>query len=179
MRRGSLNLNLLFAYKKYLQKIQLQEICDFNSNRIIMKLGIAFKHTTVLVCLLASAMLLAQINCSNGIYCNSDGSLEIEGMYGIDLQRDDLIEINLLDKLPSIRAKLNGIALSNIYKGQFKTESLERVRLVINNKQLPYIEFITSDNKKVYHSADSEKSRELFDELKREFPELIRDYRGR
>jgi len=108
----------------------------------------------------------------------SDGSVEIEGMYGIELQRDDLIEINLLDTLPAIRAKLNGVALSNIYKGKFKTESLEKVRLVINKKQPPYIEFITSDNKKVYYSADSEKTRELFEELKGEFPELTRDYRG-
>jgi len=103
----------------------------------------------------------------------SEGSVEIEGMYGIELQRDELVEINLLDTLPAIRAKLNGVALSDIYKGHFKTENLEKVRLVINQKQPPYIEFITSENKKVYYSADSERTRELFQELKKEFPELI------
>jgi hypothetical protein len=105
----------------------------------------------------------------------SEGSVEIEGMYGIELQRDELVEINLLDTLPAIRAKLNGVALADIYKGHFKTENLEKVRLVINQKQPPYIEFITSENKKVYYAAESERTRELFDKLKKEFPELVSD----
>lgn len=102
----------------------------------------------------------------------NEESIEIEGIYGIELKREDISEINLLDTLPGIRAKLNGFALSDIHKGHFKTDNLEKVRLVINQKQPPYIEFITKANKKVYYSAETEKTKSLYKDIQMHFPEL-------
>jgi len=43
-----------------------------------------------------------------------EDAIEIEGMYGIELERSEINKINLLDTLPGIGGKLNGFALSEI-----------------------------------------------------------------
>ena len=101
-----------------------------------------------------------------------ESSIEIEGMYGIELNRADIAEINLLDTLPVIGGKLNGFALSDIYKGHFGTSNRQKIRLIINENNPPYIEIITDRSKRIYYSASGEKTREVYKKLERKFPNL-------
>ena len=101
-----------------------------------------------------------------------ESSIEIEGMYGIKLNTADIARINLLDTLPKIGGKLNGFALADIYKGHFRTSNRQKIRLIINENNPPYIEIITDSSKRIYYSASGEKTREVYKKIERKFPSL-------
>jgi len=128
----------------------------------------------ILLGCLALITVLSYFGFSEDSFIVKEDSIEIEGMYGVELNESEIMEINLLDTLPRIGAKLNGFALSDIYKGHFRAANRKKVRLIINENNPPYIEIITDKYKRIYYSCKGEKTREVYKKLEKEFPALTK-----
>ena len=88
-------------------------------------------------------------------------------MYGATVDFQDIREIELLQKLPHITAKLNGTAMEGIYKGKFNTRDEGIVKLLINNaSNKPYIKIIRKDDKPIFFASKNDNNKRIFEELK-------------
>ncbi len=100
-------------------------------------------------------------------------AIEIHGPYGEVLMPSEIARIELIHELPKITFKSNGFALGKINKGYFKTEDGERVKLILNSENKPYLLFVKDDGNKIYYAAKSESNAKLFEIIKETFPKLI------
>jgi|SRR5690554_1816220 len=99
-------------------------------------------------------------------------AIEIHGTYGEVLRPSEIARIELIHELPKITFKSNGFALGKINKGYFKTENGERVKLLLNADNKPYLLFEKVDGKKIYYTAKSASSVKLLETIHRAFPHL-------
>lgn len=96
--------------------------------------------------------------------------IEITGAYGMELSKKDIKSITLVNQLPPIAHKTNGFALENIKKGYFRTQTGEKVKLLLNSNQKPILLIETKDHEKIYYSAKTESNRILYQTLKKALP---------
>lgn len=94
-----------------------------------------------------------------------DDIIQISGDYGIDLSIKDIQSIELVNELPEITSKINGFALQNIEKGLFRTSTDEKVKLLINSQNKPFILIITKTNEKIYYSSKEKSNQEIYNQL--------------
>lgn len=102
----------------------------------------------------------------------SPEAIEIHGTYGEVLLPSEIARIEIVHELPKITFKSNGFAMGSVKKGYFKTETGERVKLILNADNKPYLLFKKVDGKKIYYSAKSESSTKLFDSIQTAYPQL-------
>lgn len=91
--------------------------------------------------------------------------IKIGGDYGIDLPIKDIKSIELVNELPEITLKINGFALQNIEKGLFRTNGGEKVKLLINSQNKPFILIITNTNDKIYYSSKEKSNQKIYNQL--------------
>ena len=94
-----------------------------------------------------------------------NNALKITGIYGETIPFNAIDSIALVNELPEISMKSNGFALGNASKGHFTTKAGERVKLLLNKKQGPYLFVLTTEGEKIYYSTDSAQTRTRFLEL--------------
>ena len=102
-------------------------------------------------------------------------AIQIEGSYSEKILPSEIESIVLVESLPKIKMKTNGFALETIKKGYFKTEAGEKVKLILNSDQKPILLFTKTDGKQIYFSSKKRSNSEIFEEVKKEFPELGMD----
>ena len=97
----------------------------------------------------------------NGIKENTvsikNDTIEISGSYGENLKIKDIKSVELLTELPNIKTKTNGFSLETIKKGYFKTDSGEKVKLIINSKNNLLVLIITKSGEKIFYNSKEEK----------------------
>ena len=92
--------------------------------------------------------------------------VSISGMYGRDIPVSDIVSVELLEKLPSIKMRTNGSSTGNYSKGHFMLENGEKCMLFVRHKMPPYIEIRTSDNLYYINGSSAEETLELFGNMK-------------
>jgi len=95
--------------------------------------------------------------------------IELEGSYGETILEEEIESIELVEKIPAIRFKVNGFALGKIKKGYFKTKDGERIKLILNARNNPYILISKKDKKKIYYSTKEADNKAVFNQLKSTF----------
>lgn len=134
------------------------------------------KHKLAIYILVATLIFVVSVlgygALENEISVSPD-AIEIHGNYGEVLTPSEIERIALVHELPKIRFKSNGFALGKIKKGYFKTEDGERVKLILNSENKPYLLFVKDDGNKIYYAAKSESNAKLFEIIKETFPKLI------
>lgn len=95
-------------------------------------------------------------------------SIEIKGDYGIEIPKNEIKSIELVNELPKISIKTNGFALENVKKGYFKTKDGEKVKLLINTINPPFIYIVTKENEKIYYSSKEISNQKIFNKIKKE-----------
>lgn len=98
--------------------------------------------------------------------------IEFEGSYGEILTADQIKSIELVEKLPKITIKTGGFALGTVKKGYFKTENGEKIKLILNDANKPYILVIKKNGGKIYYSAKEDSNEEILNGLKEVLPDL-------
>ncbi|WP_419886935.1 DUF3784 domain-containing protein [Neobacillus niacini] len=76
-------------------------------------------------------------------------SFEITGMYGDEWNYEDIISIELMDELPEVTVRTNGVGLSTLSKGHFKMNGYGNSLLFIQKGSSPYI-YIELKDKKIF-----------------------------
>lgn len=124
--------------------------------------------TLIVIALACIPMFL--VNYGNTITVNNE-VVEIEGDYAMDIPLSDIDTVLLVEKLPSIKLRTNGISTNKVNIGNFKMADGNKCRLYVNNSTPMFIE-IRLDAQSSYPKAliflnkkTVEETKELFNEI--------------
>ena len=93
-------------------------------------------------------------------------SLMISGNYGYSVKSEDIQSVELLDKLPGITLKRNGIGWLNIKTGHFTVKGIGKCRLYVNKKYPPFVHVVTTGGEHViFNTKDTVETKALFETL--------------
>ena len=95
-----------------------------------------------------------------------EDSLEITGMYGEKISRDQILGVRLISDLPEITMRSNGLSAGDFRKGYFRTKDRKTVKLIINKKQKPVIVLNTREGE-IYFSTTSQSSEDLIGKIEK------------
>jgi len=101
-----------------------------------------------------------------------DGQLDILGMYGQEIEINNIKNLKMLDTIPEIIFKTNGSALGNKYKGYFNLEGIKNATLYIDASKPPFVYIEKSSGAVVIlNCKDAEETRKLFEQLNEKWAE--------
>ncbi|TMM57543.1 hypothetical protein FEE95_13775 [Maribacter algarum] len=99
-----------------------------------------------------------------------DGQLEITGQYGEAIPLADIQLIELTEKRPSLRRRINGFSFGSRKKGFFRTTGGEKVKAIINSNARPWILITKKSGDKIYFSSNGKSNQSIYQELKKTLP---------
>lgn len=139
--------------------------------------GLSAKHNRIGVFVLVGSLLFVVGIIGYGFIENKlsfdSNAIEFHGSYGEVLSADDIESIELVNLLPKITSKTDGYAMGAINKGYFKTDDGEKIKLILNSDNKPYLLFTKVDGKKIYFSAKEGSNEVVFEEMKKELPKNL------
>ena len=95
----------------------------------------------------------------------SEETVSVSGIYGRDIPTSEIVSVELLEALPSIRQRTNGSSTFKYNKGHFLLKNGERcIMIVLLNA--PYIEIRTVDNLYYLNGANRDETELLFQQIK-------------
>jgi hypothetical protein len=99
----------------------------------------------------------------------TDGMLAVRsGVYGAKIALSSISSLTLEDRLPRILLRTNGFALGRTLRGHFRLEGIDDGELFIEAGVPPYVVVRSADEYVVVNFAEPERTRELYELLKRE-----------
>ena len=97
-----------------------------------------------------------------------DDRLVFTGMYGITRTFGEIAGVRLVDSLPDITLRLNGLSIGGISKGWFKLKEGGNCLLLLSSRSKPYIVFTERTGKEIFfNSTNGEITETLYQELKK------------
>ncbi len=97
-----------------------------------------------------------------------EDKLIFTGMYGTSRTLEEITGICLIDSLPDIGLRLNGLSIGGISKGWFKLKDGGNCLLLLSSHSKPYIMFKENTGKEIFfNSKNSEITEALYKELKK------------
>ncbi|TFZ41716.1 DUF3784 domain-containing protein [Soehngenia longivitae] len=95
----------------------------------------------------------------------NDVGVEFKGMYG-DLYRwEEIEELELRDKLPTIELRTNGSSIAGKDKGYFKTKEYGKVKLYLDSKKPPFIYMKVDGQYIIINLGEKEKTIQAFEKM--------------
>jgi len=101
-----------------------------------------------------------------------DSHAVISGAYGTSFKYAEIEQVQLLEELPEISLRTNGVSLGPINKGNFKLEDGGSVLMFLRNGKPPFI-LITFDSDRkpiILNSGDPASTKQLYQELTARLP---------
>lgn len=95
----------------------------------------------------------------------SEETVSVSGIYGRDIPTSEIVSVELLEALPSIRQRTNGSSTFKYNKGHFLLKNGEKCIMMVR-LNAPYIEIRTSDNLFYLNGATQEETLTLYEQLK-------------
>lgn len=93
-------------------------------------------------------------------------SIEISGLYSINLNYSDIEEVKLEDSLPKNLKKTSGIDFFGTYLGNFKAENMEELKMFLKSRKEPYIYIKTKNNNYIImNTKDRENTEKLYEDI--------------
>jgi hypothetical protein len=92
-------------------------------------------------------------------------SFEITGMYGDEWNYEDITSIELMEKLPEVTVRTNGVGLPALSKGHFKVRGYGSSLLYIQKGSSPYIYIELKDKKIFINDKDPDQTRLWFEQV--------------
>lgn len=93
-------------------------------------------------------------------------SFEITGMYGDEWTYKDVTSIELMEKMPEVTLRTNGVGLPTLSKGYFKVTGYGSSLLFIQKGSSPYIYIQLKDKKIFINDKNPEQTRLWFEEVR-------------
>ncbi|MDR0976508.1 MAG: hypothetical protein LBL78_01945 [Prevotellaceae bacterium] len=91
------------------------------------------------------------------------GKVEISGSYGETIPTDSIRDVSLVDNVPAISYRANGLGLGKIKKGNFKTKDGHFVKLFLQESKGPFIKIIHNGGQSYYiNFKDSDKTNHCY-----------------
>ncbi|MCL2877330.1 MAG: PH domain-containing protein, partial [Acidobacteria bacterium] len=97
-------------------------------------------------------------------------AFKLKGLYGVDIPLTEITEVDLvtLHEMPAISMRTNGISLSGVRRGNFRTNSGDNIRLSINLGVNPVIRIVDRNGAVYYiNRKNPDETRQIFNSIKR------------
>ena len=126
----------------------------------------SFTFNTLLFIVVIGSITALSVTGYQGYELNiSDNHFEITGMYGDEWSTKDIKKIELMNELPEVTMRTNGIGLPTLSKGHFKVTGYGGSLLFIHNGSSPYL-YIHVKNKHIFiNDKDPAKTKDWFKQL--------------
>ena len=96
----------------------------------------------------------------------SVNNIEFTGKYGITIQADQIKNVELLDNIPHIKIRTNGVGLGNILKGHFTLDEIGRCHLFLRLPNPPYLYIELNNGKKIlFNSTDTTYTKNIYQRI--------------
>lgn len=154
-----LMLIVIFYYAWKVQKY------DHSSNSKAAKIILAI---TIVFVIAINIPIFYAANKSSEVEILKD-SLKITGTYGKTMKKESITEIKLIDNIPEIKMRTNGISLGKIQKGNYKLEGINKGVLFLEDSNGPFIQITTKTYTVFINYKDDSKTTDLYDKLSSEF----------
>lgn len=76
----------------------------------------------------------------------NERGIDITGIYGGFIPLNEISQIRMVNKLPAIKMRTNGLDMGYIKKGYFKLDSLGRTKLLLHSAHGPYLNIMLNDS---------------------------------
>lgn len=97
----------------------------------------------------------------------SDNSIEFTGAYGLTIPMAQIEKAELLDNIPEIKMRTNGLGLGGILKGHFILDELGKCRLLLRLPNSPFLYLQLKNGEKImFNSPDSLYTKDVYNALK-------------
>ncbi len=93
-------------------------------------------------------------------------SFEITGMYGDEWNYEDITSIELMEELPQVTIRTNGVGLPTLSKGHFKVTGYGSSLLFIQKVSSPYIYIELKDKKIFINDKNPEHTKTWFEQVR-------------
>lgn len=90
----------------------------------------------------------------------------VTGVYGLRMKYDDIVELTITDTLPPIRKKIHGYVQGEILKGEFRLESGERAKIIVDKRFAPFVKIAADDGRLFFITDGDIPSTELVEMLR-------------
>lgn len=112
-----------------------------------------------------TALMIYGMSRPNRIEVNGD-NLVIRGSYGQTVSIDEIQSCEMLEKMPEITLRTNGIGLPNVRIGHFRVSGIGKCRLYINLRYSPFVHVTTASGKHIFfNTKDPEVTAGLFEAI--------------
>lgn len=112
-----------------------------------------------------TALMIYGMSRPNRIELAGD-SLVIRGSYGQTVSIDEIQSCEMLEKMPEITLRTNGIGLPNVRIGHFRVSGIGKCRLYINLRYSPFVHVTTASGKHIFfNTKDPEVTAGLFEAI--------------
>ena len=109
-------------------------------------------------------LYLSFISFKNSEVVIEKNQIELTGIYGTRILKQEIEAIKLLEKMPDVASKTSGFNGGSYKKGSFRTKQRQRIKLFINTNTSSFILFKTADGD-VYYSSDDVEMDKLYQKL--------------
>jgi hypothetical protein len=123
----------------------------------------------ILILLAAGISLMASKSLQDNRIVISDEWLTVTGDYGGKINVAEIRDVQVVNELPALKAKVRGFALGTVKKGKFKTETGETVKLFLNTASRPFLRIITS-SEEIWFSSSEQSVQTVMEQLQEKIP---------
>jgi hypothetical protein len=137
-----------------------QKRTSTGKNRLVTVLLIFF-----IVLMFAVPVLLYISSREPNIIVQNDG-VKITGFYGETITFNDIKSVELIDKLPAIKLRINGFGLGAVLKGDFLLEEVGNAKLFVNSFSGTYIKLQKNDGRYIFIGLkDSQRTMNYYNQI--------------
>lgn len=127
----------------------------------------------ILIATMLSILILFRAGYADNAMQFHTDQWEIRGIYGEKIRPGDVAYIQLAEQLPEFRLKLNGFATGRIRKGFFQTQDRQRVKLLIDVTNGPYLRVHRTSGDDLYIALQSRPPALLLEEIRKHYPGIM------
>jgi len=96
-----------------------------------------------------------------------NNTIRFSGKYGVEINIDEIGDVQLVEKRPSIKGRTNGLSLGQVRKGFFNVEGLGKTRLLIHSGKGPFLMITTKSGEiTIINFKDKDETKMLYNEVK-------------
>lgn len=138
---------------------------DHSSNAKVSKIILV---VTMVLVIAINIPIFYAANKSSDVEVSKD-SIKVTGTYGRTITKESVTEIKLIDNIPEIKMKTNGIGLGKIQKGNYKLEGINKGVLFLENNDGPFIQITTKSYTVFINYKDDAKTLDIYKKINSEF----------
>lgn len=119
---------------------------------------------TLVVIIVVGIMTITGITKDNEVSFG-DNYISIKGFYGIEIQKQDILNVEMTDVEPKVGMKINGMGIAGNRRGLYSTDEYGRARVYTYSSGNKFIIVETKKEYVIFNFKEDEKTEEFFDKL--------------